>query len=301
MGRGQRKGTTLARTIAKAAFALSLLALALPAAPPTAAAPAPAGAPQNRAAVVIDTGEFVKTACVRFAEESISGKEALERAQVQAVFRAYSGQGTAVCALCGKGCPADESCLTCGGNNYWAYHRARAGAATYTPSQAGVSSTRVRDGDTEGWKWGPGTPPPYFSFEQICPLEEQQPSDGGGSSSPPPPPPPEASDPAPGAGPAAADPRPSARLAPTPLAPADVPPAAPSDTTTTAVPPPTTAGPTTAGPTDNEVAGASTAPSRAVEDEGGPGVSLIAFVALMAALTAWAVWARHRRRDALQG
>lgn len=156
---------------ARSAVALAALAVAgaVGARPHVAdaTARAAAAAVEHRAAVVVDTGTGVTTACVRFTEATITGKQALERAGVDPVFADYGGNGTAVCALCGTGCSSGD-CLTCDARNYWAYHRAAAGSTSYTYSQAGAGSTTVRDGDVEGWRWGSGGPPPFFSIEQVC-------------------------------------------------------------------------------------------------------------------------------------
>lgn len=284
----------MARTIGKAVLVLAVLAVAFP--PEAAPRPLPAAAVERRAAVVVHTGDVVKTACVRFTEESISGKEALERAQMDPVFRAYSGQGTAVCALCGKGCPADESCLTCGGNNYWSYHRARAGSGAYSPSAAGVSSTRVRDGDVEGWQWGPGTPPPYYTVEQLCPPAAQPNSDASPPGADPAPIPPD--NPSPAAPPPPAAGAPSGRLAPQRVLTTGVPPSLTAETSTTVAAPADSVVPSTVAPID-EVAGAPTARVRqADDDEDSGGLSLVAFAALMTVLLGWATWARRRGRRA---
>lgn len=161
-----RSGARLAvLAVAGAIVAVSAPAYASRAVSP--AADATAVVVDHRAAVVVDTGFAVKTACVHFTEASITGKEALERADVDPVFASYGGTGVAVCALCGTGC-SSGNCLTCDAQNYWAYHRAAAGATTYTYSQAGAGATEVHDGDVEGWRWGSGGPPPFFSIEQVC-------------------------------------------------------------------------------------------------------------------------------------
>ena len=124
---------------------------------------------EHRAVVTVDTGAFVKTACVRFREQSISGVEALRRAGMAPELRTFGGQGAAVCSLCGKGCPADGSCLTCGGSEYWSYFRKPAGSGGFTYARGGAGSAQVRDGDVEGWKWGTGSAaPPAVSVDSVC-------------------------------------------------------------------------------------------------------------------------------------
>lgn len=161
------------RRPAVAGIALVWLSLAS-GAPPAALAVATAAtagqaAVEHRAAVIVDTGARVKSVCVRFREESISGVEALALAQVDPVLQAYSGKGAAVCALCGVGCPAGDSCLTCNPDGkFWSYSRAPAGTGSLLTSGAGASSTTVHDGDVEGWKWALGGAPPFQTVEQVC-------------------------------------------------------------------------------------------------------------------------------------
>ncbi|MCC7077693.1 MAG: hypothetical protein IT198_11255 [Acidimicrobiia bacterium] len=131
--------------------------------------PVPAlGSTPNRVAVVVDSGSEVKTACVEFAESSITGLAALERAGFAPAAWGFGSLGVAVCGMCGKGCPADASCLTCDSPYYWAYHRAPAGQTRFAFSQLGPSGTRVTDGDVEGWRYGTGAAPAFRSFVSVC-------------------------------------------------------------------------------------------------------------------------------------
>lgn len=126
-------------------------------------------AEEHRAAVIIDTGTMVKSVCVRFREDAISGIDALARAQVDPVLQAFSGKGAAVCALCGVGCPAGDSCLTCNPDGkFWSYSRAPAGTTGLRTAGVGASSTTVRDGDVEGWRWALGGTPPFSTVEEVC-------------------------------------------------------------------------------------------------------------------------------------
>lgn len=139
------------------------------------AGPAPAAAvTENRVLEIVQTGPEpdapVKTSCVRFTEESISGAEALRRASdvegwdVQ--FASYGGMGQAICAICHVGCSSSD-CF-CDPKKFWAYDRAPAGSSTFRQSSVGASSTRLSDGDVEGWRWGEGQPPPYTSVVAAC-------------------------------------------------------------------------------------------------------------------------------------
>ncbi|HEX7168960.1 MAG TPA: hypothetical protein VF230_18425 [Acidimicrobiales bacterium] len=129
-----------------------------------------AEAGDRRAAVVVDLGDGeVRSACVLFREESISGLDLLRTAAMDPVVHAYSGEGGAVCKLCGVGCDAGSSCLTCQSPKYWQYWRADGGTEPYRYSHAGAGSVRVTDGDVEGWRWGSGsTPPPFRSVQSVC-------------------------------------------------------------------------------------------------------------------------------------
>lgn len=125
-------------------------------------------APTNAVAVVVDTGAEVKRVCVRFTEPHLSGIEVLRRAGVDPVFAEF-GIGTAVCALCGVGCPsADCFCESERSGRFWNYSRAEDGRWVW--SQLGASETVVRHGDMEGWTWAEGgAVPEWVAFETVCP------------------------------------------------------------------------------------------------------------------------------------
>lgn len=146
------------------------------------------GAGRYRAVVVVQSAPAtVRTACVRFREPSITGLEALRRSGFEPTLAAFAGEGAAVCSIDGKGCPGDRTCLTCGGDSYWSYHRAAAGATAYTYADRGSSAVAVHDGDVEGWRWGPGDPPPLPDVCEVCgdavaaTLATGQPEPGGDS------------------------------------------------------------------------------------------------------------------------
>lgn len=132
--------------------------------------PRPAAAATNRVALIVQVdANTTKRVCLTFSEPSLTGRQVLERAAgIDPVFADFGGQGSAVCALCGKGCPPDSTCLTCQEPNYWAYHRAAAGSSGFSYSNAGPGRTEVRNGDVEGWRWGTGAAPPFATFATIC-------------------------------------------------------------------------------------------------------------------------------------
>lgn len=286
-----------------------LLALAAAPGEVELAAPIPvaiADVDENHAAVIVDTGQTVKKVCVTFAEEAITGAEALRRAGVDPVFASYGEKGEAVCAICGVGCPAGN-CF-CDRARFWAYHRAVPGGG-YTYSRAGASSTLVRDGDVEGWRWGSGAAPPYASVGQVCGVAEPAPRSGPAETTTTakpapadPPAGPAASEPVTTSGPRAAPPA-SARPAVT------QPPAAPAEDSspTTVADAPDAADPPAVVNEPSEVADGSAPPSvagparRLAGDRGsGEGdvpsvLSLAAFVVVVGGLVGWR-W--RLRRDA---
>lgn len=164
---------------ARSAAAATALVLAVAAAatggtrPITAAAAA--AQTDNYAAVVVDTGDGkVREFCLSFSEAEISGIEALQRVDVRPYrFETYGSKGSGVCMLCGVGCESGD-CF-CNPSKFWAYHRSGPGEDDYTMSRAGASSTRVRNGDVEAWKWGGGESPAKRSVGEICQIEEPPP------------------------------------------------------------------------------------------------------------------------------
>lgn len=129
----------------------------------------------NQAGLIIDHGDGqVDSYCVVFEEEQISGAELLQRVDVPLVFGNSGGMGTAVCAIDDTGCSIDDCFCQCAGGEeciYWAYWQLREGEWRY--AAVGANTSKIRDGDVEGWVWGPGTvtqatPPLNTSIEQIC-------------------------------------------------------------------------------------------------------------------------------------
>lgn len=250
---------------------------------------------EHRAVVIVDTGTQVRRVCVRFTEESITGRDALIRAGVDPVFKDYGSMGSFVCKLLDTGCPASD--CPCGSDEYWVYSRARAGSSTFTQSSLGVSSTKVRDGDVEGWKWSTGGSPAYASPDAVCGAKPAAPASpttaappaGGGSA-------------APGSGSESGSGSGSARGGGGPADAGSVPtaPAAPADGTTTS---PTEAegDGATAGSADHAPAASGTPSADDAAGDGGSPSALAGFVAAAAALAGiWAV-ARRRRQGGAAG
>jgi len=123
----------------------------------------------HRAAVIVETGGDVHRTVVTFSDDSISGVDALQRVGADPIVRGYAGQGGAVCMLYGVGHPADSTCLGTGSDpRYWAYWRAPAGSSSFSYSSVAGSTARVHDGDVEGWRFGSGAAPQYFSVDELA-------------------------------------------------------------------------------------------------------------------------------------
>jgi hypothetical protein len=98
-------------------------------------------------------------AYIAFAEDEISGVELLRRSGISLVTVGFGGLGEGVCTIDGEGCPASD-CRTrvCQGSGsdapFWQYFRQRS-PGNWQPLSLGASSTKVRDGDIDGWSWTP--------------------------------------------------------------------------------------------------------------------------------------------------
>ena len=262
--------------------------------------PSTSAGPQ-RATVVIDTGTGpVWSACVSFSG-SISGIEALARAQsvitdLTPVYDLYAGEGRAVCRLRGVGTDPPD----CLGKSvdYWSYFR----NGVYAGGGAGTSI--VHDGDVEGWRFGHGRAGPRAATQGTQAVAAPPPT-------------------APAVVPPTS-PGPPASVAPSAPAGPDGPPGsapgptAPGATTTTA-PGATTSGPgagssstsrsgangTTVPGGGSVVAGAAAAgaatpptPPASPKSGGGSSGSAIGFVAALAAVGAVGFVIRRRRQPA---
>jgi len=119
----------------------------------------------NRAGLVVQlTEDQVKTTCVRFTEGSISGFELLETSGLAVDSLTDPGMGTAVCRIEEAGCPV-EDCF-CAMPDYWSYWQP--GPAGWAYAATGAAQTEVTNGDVNGWSWGDGIAPTFYSFQEIC-------------------------------------------------------------------------------------------------------------------------------------
>jgi hypothetical protein len=165
----------LHRTLILALVGVAALTLGAGATEPAAqAADDPANVDEHRAvgdgphaaAMVVDTGEEVKTVCVRFAEEQITGEELLDRTGLDVVWSYYGTLGAAACSICGVGCPAED--CHCATPFWWSYWQGD-GDGGWTTSPIGASTRKVRDGDMDARLWHDGSRrPPEIAFATIC-------------------------------------------------------------------------------------------------------------------------------------
>jgi hypothetical protein len=138
--------------------AVAWLAVLLVAALPV----APAGGEEyHHAGLVVRHGDgrFVY-AYVAFPEEAISGVELLRRSGISLVTVQFGGLGEGVCTLDGEGCPAGDCrkrvCQGSGADDpYWQYFR-QTTPGVWSSLSLGASSTKVHDGDVDGWSWTAG-------------------------------------------------------------------------------------------------------------------------------------------------
>lgn len=259
------------------------------------------GGGPSRATVVVDTGSGpVWSACISFSG-TISGIAALEAARstitdLAPVYETYSGEGRAVCALRGVG-SSPPNCLGAQAS-YWAYFRNGAYA------RGGASSSKVRDGDVEGWRYGTGSSPPRAATAGTRAVAAPPPTTAA----------PTTAAPAPTAGPApTAAPSPGVGSTPTTVpngaatTSTSVAGADGSTTTTvaagstsTAPPASTTITSTTLDPGTGDAGGGSSSPAGGpVDDEGDGGssaASAVGFGVAVLVLVAVGLVARRRRR-----
>jgi hypothetical protein len=157
-------------------FALAVALLALGVSGVGAAGPARAGQAENRAGLVVQfTESDVRTYCLAFEGDSISGLDLLLKTGLDLKVEAFGSMGAQVCKIDATGCdyPGEPcACQSYGpAGVYWSYHHLRDG--TWRTSIVGASIYTVRPGDVEGWAWSDGAPPAQtYSFEQICPAAQ---------------------------------------------------------------------------------------------------------------------------------
>ena len=112
----------------------------------------------NHAGLVIRHGDGrLIYAYIAFPEESITGVELLRRSGISLVTIGFGGLGEGVCTIDDEGCPASDCRKkVCQGNGpdapFWQYFRQTA-PGDWRSLSLGASSTKVHDGDIDGWSW----------------------------------------------------------------------------------------------------------------------------------------------------
>jgi hypothetical protein len=136
----------------------------------------------HRAAVIVDTGASVYRVVITFTEDSITGIDALQRANADPVVYTFNGQGGAVCRIFGVGRDAGPGCLggQDGDSRYWAYFKAPAGTSSFKYATVGAGQSKVHDGDVEGWRFGTGAAPEFVTLQSLT-----GPPQGPGPTNPP--------------------------------------------------------------------------------------------------------------------
>ena len=127
----------------------------------------PAHAALHHAALVVEhSSGRVITRCVGFVEDQISGLQLIQRSGVEYQAQTFGSMGSAICQLDNEPSPVPSDCF--GSGPYWQYSRRQ--AAGWQPSAVGASSSRVHDGDMDGWRYaaGSGQAPPNIAFAGVC-------------------------------------------------------------------------------------------------------------------------------------
>ena len=131
----------------------------------------------GEAGLVVQDGDQVRTYCVAFEGDGVTGAELLTRAGL--TFDAYGGgSGLALCSIGARGCQDSGSFASCfcecqGSDcTYWAFFTRQYGKG-WVYSSLAFNLLRAKDGDVHGWKWGKGGPnsapaPQEVTFDQIC-------------------------------------------------------------------------------------------------------------------------------------
>jgi len=142
------------------------------------AGPAVAARADGEAGLVIQQGNNVRTYCIAFQGDGITGEALLRAAGFS--FDQFGGAARTLCSLDGVGCADASSFESCfcqckagsGTCTYWAFF-SQPYNASWAYSTVGFNLAKARDGDLQGWKWGEGgaqsAPPPVgVTFEDVC-------------------------------------------------------------------------------------------------------------------------------------
>lgn len=127
----------------------------------------PVHAAVHHAALVIQhSGGSVLARCVAFAEEQITGLQLVQRSGVEYDTQTFGSIGSATCQLDREPSPVPAGCF--GSGAYWQYFHLEGGG--WQTSPVGASSSVLRDGDMDGWRYavGPNQAPGSVAFAAVC-------------------------------------------------------------------------------------------------------------------------------------
>ncbi|MHB1317316.1 MAG: hypothetical protein ACYCYF_01715 [Anaerolineae bacterium] len=117
-----------------------------------------------RVGLVVDHGDgTVVSMIVTVSDANPTGYQVLQQSGLELLAQS-SGMGVAICSIADTGCPT-SNCFCDSPPNNWTYWHLNGDTWVYSPTGAG--SYRVADGAVEGWRWGPGDPPPVMTFGEI--------------------------------------------------------------------------------------------------------------------------------------
>ena len=133
--------------------------------------PSQAQGAQSRAGLVVQFGDgSVRSYCIAFEGESITGLDLLLKSGLNVTAEGFGGMGGLVCKIEGEGCDYPGEACVCKSYGpqgvYWSYHHLRQGK--WKTSSMGAGGYRVRNGEVDGWAWSAGTAPVVRTFEQLC-------------------------------------------------------------------------------------------------------------------------------------
>jgi hypothetical protein len=122
----------------------------------------------TRVGLVIDRGDgTLVSMIVTVSGANPTGYQVLQQSGLEMLVQS-SGMGVAVCSIAGAGCPA-SNCFCDSPPNNWTYWHLDGDTWVYSP--VGAGTFRVSDGAIEGWRWGPGDPPPVLTLSDIVARE----------------------------------------------------------------------------------------------------------------------------------
>jgi hypothetical protein len=149
--------TTTARLSAAGAAAIAAALLAVH----------PVHAAVHHAALVIQhSGGSVLARCVAFAEEQITGLQLVQRSGVEYNAQTFGSIGSAMCQIDREPSTVPSGCF--GSGAYWQYFHRQGGG--WQASPVGASSSVLRDGDMDGWRYavGANVAPGNVTFAAVC-------------------------------------------------------------------------------------------------------------------------------------